>query len=204
MRLDFEANVDAFLYLIPFLAIDINASDIKALYRRSQALESLGKLDQAFKDVQRCATIEPRNKNFQETLRRLGAKIQEKLHVQFSTDARVQNMFEILLDGNSEKEKREKAANNLIVLGREEAGAERIFQNNGVKLLLQLIETKNAEMILAAVRTLSGMCTGHKARVSRVAQKSCLRLSLYPGDSKEPASRDFRMAIFTSISISSY
>ncbi|XP_006119674.2 protein unc-45 homolog B [Pelodiscus sinensis] len=149
-------------------AIDISASDIKALYRRSQALESLGKLDQAFKDVQRCATIEPSNKNFQEALRRLGAKIQEKLRVQFSTDARVQNMFEILLDGSSERETREKAANNLIVLGWEEAGAERIFQNNGVNLLLQLIETKNAEMILAAIRTLSGMCTGHRARATAI------------------------------------
>ncbi|NXY51072.1 UN45B protein, partial [Ceuthmochares aereus] len=155
-------------------AIDINSSDIKALYRRSQALEKLGKLDQAFKDAQKCATIEPRNKNFQETLRRLGANIQEKvkargaLRIQFSTDSRVQKMFEILLDENSEKEKREKAANNLIVLGREEAGAERIFQNNGVSLLLQLIETKNAELILAAVRTLSGMCTGHKARATAI------------------------------------
>ncbi|XP_071621340.1 protein unc-45 homolog B [Heliangelus exortis] len=149
-------------------AIDINASDIKALYRRSQALEKLGKLDQAFKDAQKCATIEPRNKNFQETLRRLGANIQDKLRIQFSTDSRVQKMFEILLDENSEKEKREKAANNLIVLGREEAGAERIFQNNGVSLLLQLIETKNPDMILAAVRTLSGMCTGHKARATAI------------------------------------
>uniref|UniRef100_A0A8C5T051 Unc-45 myosin chaperone B n=1 Tax=Malurus cyaneus samueli TaxID=2593467 RepID=A0A8C5T051_9PASS len=149
-------------------AIDINASDIKALYRRSQALEKLGKLDQAFKDAQKCATLEPRNKNFQETLRRLGANIQEKLRIQFSTDSRVQKMFEILLDENSDKEKREKAANNLIVLGREEAGAERIFQNNGVNLLLQLIETKNPELILAAVRTLSGMCTGHKARATAI------------------------------------
>ncbi|NXY25101.1 UN45B protein, partial [Atrichornis clamosus] len=155
-------------------AIDTNASDIKALYRRSQALEKLGKLDQAFKDAQKCATLEPRNKNFQETLRRLGANIQEKvnargaLRIQFSTDSRVQKMFEILLDENSDKEKREKAANNLIVLGREEAGAERIFQNNGVNLLLQLIETKNPELILAAVRTLSGMCTGHKARATAI------------------------------------
>ncbi|XP_048822833.1 protein unc-45 homolog B isoform X2 [Lagopus muta] len=149
-------------------AIDINSSDIKALYRRSQALEKLGKLDQAFKDAQKCATMEPRNKNFQETLRRLGADIQEKLRIQFSTDMRVQKMFEILLDENSEKERRERAANNLIVLGREEAGAERIFQNNGVSLLLQLIETKNAELVLAAVRTLSGMCTGHKARATAI------------------------------------
>ncbi|NXP73124.1 UN45B protein, partial [Ramphastos sulfuratus] len=152
-------------------AIDINSSDIKALYRRSQALEKLGKLDQAFKDAQKCATIEPRNKNFQETLRRLGANIQEKVNAGGAAPgswARVQKMFEILLDENSEKEKREKAANNLIVLGREEAGAERIFQNNGVSLLLQLIETKNPELILAAVRTLSGMCTGHKARATAI------------------------------------
>ncbi|XP_057572983.1 protein unc-45 homolog B isoform X2 [Hippopotamus amphibius kiboko] len=149
-------------------AIDINSSDIKALYRRCQALEHLGKLDQAFKDVQRCATLEPRNQNFQETLRRLNTSIQEKLRVQFSTDSRVQKMFEILLDGNSEADKLEKAANNLIVLGREEAGAERIFQNNGVALLLQLLDTKRPELMLAAVRTLSGMCSGHRARATAI------------------------------------
>ncbi|KAM5215832.1 protein unc-45 homolog B isoform 4-T4 [Hipposideros larvatus] len=149
-------------------AIDINSSDIKALYRRCQALEHLGKLDQAFKDVQRCATLEPRNQNFQETLRRLNTSIQEKLRVQFSTDSRVQTMFEILLDENSEADRLEKAANNLIVLGREEAGAERIFQNNGVALLLQLMETKRPELVLAAVRTLSGMCSGHRARATAI------------------------------------
>ncbi|XP_074045017.1 protein unc-45 homolog B [Macrotis lagotis] len=149
-------------------AIDINASDVKALFRRCQALEQLGKLDQAFKDVQRCATLEPKNRNFQETLRRLNASIHEKLHVQFSTDSRVQKMFEILLDENSETEKREKAANNLIVLGREEAGAEKIFQNNGVALLLQLLETKKPELVLAAIRTLSGMCGGHQARAMAI------------------------------------
>nr|XP_012300998.1 protein unc-45 homolog B isoform X5 [Aotus nancymaae] len=151
-------------------AIDINSSDIKALYRRCQALEHLGKLDQAFKDVQRCATLEPRNQNFQETLRRLNTSIQEKLRVQFSTDSRVQKMFEILLDENSEADKREKAANNLIVLGREEAGAEKIFQNNGVALLLQLLDTKKPELVLAAVRTLSGMCSGHRARATVILQ----------------------------------
>nr|XP_012644406.1 protein unc-45 homolog B [Microcebus murinus] len=149
-------------------AIDINSSDIKALYRRCQALEHLGKLDQAFKDVQRCATLEPRNQNFQETLRRLNTSIQEKLRVQFSTDSRVQKMFEILLDENSDADKREKAANNLIVLGREESGAEKIFQGNGVALLLQLLDTNRLELMLAAVRTLSGMCSGHRARATAI------------------------------------
>eukprot|EP00064_Thunnus_orientalis_P018670 superscaffoldBa00004372_g18773 len=149
-------------------AIDVDAADIKALYRRCQALEKLGKLDMAFKDVQRCATIEPKNKTFLETLRRLGAEIQAKLKTTFSTDSRVQNMFDILLDEEMEKDKREKAANNLIVLSREDAGADRIFQNNGVPLLLNMIETGKPEMILAAIRTLSGMCTGHKARAMAI------------------------------------
>ncbi|XP_029295679.1 protein unc-45 homolog B-like isoform X1 [Cottoperca gobio] len=151
-------------------AIDVDAADIKALYRRCQALEKLGKLDLAFKDVQRCATLEPKNMTFLETLRRLGADIQAKLKTSFSTDSRVQTMFEILLDEEMEKDKREKAANNLIVLSREDAGAERIFQNNGVPLLLNMIETGKQEMILAAVRTLSGICTGHKARAMAIIQ----------------------------------
>uniref|UniRef100_A0A8B9KMN6 Protein unc-45 homolog B n=1 Tax=Astyanax mexicanus TaxID=7994 RepID=A0A8B9KMN6_ASTMX len=152
-------------------AIDVDAADIKALYRRCQALEKLGKLDMAFKDVQRCATLEPKNKTFLETLRRLGAEIQQK--TSFSTDSRVQNMFDILFSEEEDKEKKEKAANNLIVLAREDAGAERIFQNNGVALLMQLIETGKAEMILAAIRTLSGMCTGHRARVSNIRRGLC-------------------------------
>ncbi|KAG7278313.1 hypothetical protein CRUP_029918 [Coryphaenoides rupestris] len=116
------------------------SKDIKALFRRCQALEKLGKLDMAFKDVQRCATLEPKNKTFLETLRRLGAEIQSK------------------------------AANNLIVLAREDAGAERIFENNGVPLLINMIESGKPEMILASIRTLSGMCTGHKARTMAIIQ----------------------------------
>ncbi|CAL8248899.1 unnamed protein product [Merluccius merluccius] len=151
-------------------AIDVDAADIKALFRRCQALEKLGKLDMAFKDVQRCATLEPKNKTFLETLRRLGAEIQAKLKTTFSTDSRVQNMFDILMDEEMEKDKREKAANNLIVLAREDAGAERIFQNNGVPLLMNMIESGKAEMVLASIRTLSGMCTGHKARTMAIIQ----------------------------------
>uniref|UniRef100_UPI00398EB523 protein unc-45 homolog B isoform X2 n=1 Tax=Pristiophorus japonicus TaxID=55135 RepID=UPI00398EB523 len=149
-------------------AIDIDASDIKALFRRSQALEKLGKLDQAFKDVQRCVTMEPNNKTFQEILRRLNSDIQDKLKIQFSTDSRVERMFEVLLDESDDKERKEKAANNLIVLAREDAGAERIFRNNGLNLLMQLIDTKNPEMMLAAIRTISGMCSRHKSRALAV------------------------------------
>lgn len=58
------------------------------------------------------------------------------------------------------------AAQNLIVLAREEPGAEKIFQSDGVRLLLQLLDTGRLDMILAAVRTLAGLCQGHRSRVS--------------------------------------
>uniref|UniRef100_A0A8C1NHH6 Protein unc-45 homolog B n=1 Tax=Cyprinus carpio TaxID=7962 RepID=A0A8C1NHH6_CYPCA len=132
-------------------AIDVDAADIKALYRRCQALEKLGKLDMAFKDVQRCATLEPKNKTFLETLRRLGADIQQKVMIIFV------KMFEQLV--NCYKTEQHVCW---------DAGAERIFQNNGVPLLVQLIDTGKPEMILAAIRTLSGMCTGHRARATAI------------------------------------
>lgn len=60
-------------------AIDKDGGDVKALYRRSQALEKLGRLDQAVLDLQRCVRLEPKNKVFQEALRGIGGQIQEKV-----------------------------------------------------------------------------------------------------------------------------
>lgn len=67
------------------------------------------------------------------------------------------------------------AAQNLIVLAREEAGAEKIFQSDGVRLLTQLLDTVKADLMLAALRTLVGLCSGHRSRVGpAVAQLSCV------------------------------
>lgn len=67
------------------------------------------------------------------------------------------------------------AAQNLIVLAREEAGAEKIFQSDGVRLLTQLLDTAKADLMLAALRTLVGLCSGHRSRVGpAVARLSCV------------------------------
>ncbi|XP_016007018.2 protein unc-45 homolog A isoform X1 [Rousettus aegyptiacus] len=146
-------------------AIEKDGGDVKALYRRSQALEKLGRLDQAVLDLQRCVSLEPKNKVFQEALRSIGGQIQEKVRYMSSTDAKVEQMFQILLDPQEKgTEKKQKASQNLVVLAREDAGAEKIFRNNGVQLLQRLLDTGEADLMLAALRTLVGICSEHQSR----------------------------------------
>uniref|UniRef100_A0A9J7XCX0 Unc-45 myosin chaperone A n=1 Tax=Cyprinus carpio carpio TaxID=630221 RepID=A0A9J7XCX0_CYPCA len=133
-------------------ALDVDQGDVKARFRRAQALQKLGRLDQAFTDAQKCAQLEPKNKAFQDLLRQLGAQIQQK--VGYECSAAVSD--------------RQKAAQNLVVLSREDAGAEQIFRNDGVKLLQNLLDSQQEDLILSALRTLVGLCTGHQSRVSDV------------------------------------
>ena len=60
-------------------AIEADGRDVKALFRRSQALQKLGRLDQAVSDLQRCVSLEPKNKAFQEALRALGSSMHERV-----------------------------------------------------------------------------------------------------------------------------
>lgn len=58
------------------------------------------------------------------------------------------------------------AANNLIVLAREPAGAERIFGENGVVHMKKLMLLEDTELVVAALRVISCLCSGHRSRVS--------------------------------------
>lgn len=73
------------------------------------------------------------------------------------------------------------AAQNLIVLAREEPGAEKIFQSDGVRLLQQLLEAGEADTMLAALRTLVGLCSGHRSRVGPCATPRSPIPSAVPG-----------------------
>lgn len=152
-------------------ALDADPGDVKALFRRAQALQKLGRLDQAFMDAKRCAQLEPKNNAFQDLLRKLGAQIQQKSVQLNSTDVRVQQMFSLLIDPTAQASDRQKAAQNLVVLSREEAGAEQIFRNDGVKLIQRLLESKQEEVVLSALRTLVGLCTAHQSRTMAIVNE---------------------------------
>uniref|UniRef100_A0A665VEQ6 UNC-45/Cro1/She4 central domain-containing protein n=1 Tax=Echeneis naucrates TaxID=173247 RepID=A0A665VEQ6_ECHNA len=161
-------------------ALDTDPGDVKARFRRAQSFQKLGRLDQAFLDAQRCAQLEPKNKLFQDLLRQLGAQIHQKVMSGHlfktgptqlnSTDARVQQMFSLLLDASKSINKFQ-AAQNLVVLSREEAGAEQIFRNDGVKLIQRLLLSKQVEVVLSALRTLVGLCTGHQSRTMAIVNE---------------------------------
>ncbi|NXE71238.1 UN45A protein, partial [Calcarius ornatus] len=171
-------------------AIAADGRDVKALFRRSQALQQLGRTDQAISDLQRCLSLEPRNKAFQEALRALGSSMHEKMKAMSCTDSKVEQMFQILLDlEEKDAEKKQKAAQNLIVLAREEAGAEKIFQSDGVRLLMQLLDTAKADLMLAALRTLVGLCSGHRSRTTAIlAELGAPRLAAVLGVEHEQVS----------------
>ncbi|XP_077372055.1 protein unc-45 homolog A [Festucalex cinctus] len=152
-------------------SLDTDPSDVKARFRRAQAFQKLGRLDQAFVDAQRCAQLEPKNKAFQDLLRQLAAQIQQKLLQSNSTDARVQQMFSLLVDASVNDSDRQKAAQNLVVLSREDAGAEQIFRNDGVRLIDQLLHSKQEEVVLSALRTLVGLCTEHQSRTMAIVNE---------------------------------
>ncbi|CAB1313662.1 unnamed protein product [Coregonus sp. 'balchen'] len=152
-------------------ALDADPGDVKARFRRAQAMQKLGRLNEAFLDAQRCAQIEPTNNTFKELLRLLGAQIQKKSVQMSSTDARVQQMFSLLLDPSAQPSDRQKAAQNLVVLSREDAGAEQIFRNDGVKLIQRLLGSNQEEVVLSALRTLVGLCTGHQSRTMAIVNE---------------------------------
>lgn len=60
-----------------------------------------------------------------------------------------------------------------MVLAREDAGAEKIFRSNGVQLLQRLLDTGEADLMLAALRTLVGICSEHQSRVGKAEGRGC-------------------------------
>ena len=60
-----------------------------------------------------------------------------------------------------------KAANNLIVLARDPAGAAKIYASNGVSHLIHLLEIeKDKELQLTAIRVMDCLVNDHHDRVS--------------------------------------
>ena len=145
-------------------ALGYNSNDSKALFRKVQALELKGDLGGAYTNAKRLFTMDKGNKAIQQMVMRLRDRV-ELTHIeQRSTENRVTKMFDIAFDTKlTDKDKKKTALNNIIYLSRDDAGAERIFQEGGLEALKELI-SQDDEFALPAVRALDGVLGEHKAR----------------------------------------
>ncbi|CAG2213903.1 UNC45 [Mytilus edulis] len=152
-------------------SLEIVPDDPKALYRRCQAYEKLNKAEEAYKDAAALMKSDPKNTAVQPILKRLNPIIQEKVKEQSSTSSKVAQMFNFTFDPNCEKEKRLNAANNLVVLAKEEAGAKFISEQNGVAKLKQLLEERDPDIIQASLRTLACLSQGSKESNKQILEQ---------------------------------
>lgn len=140
-------------------ALQIIPEDPKALFRRSQAYEYLGKFEEAYRDAKTIFTVEPTNKAIQPVLSRLHAIVEERARKNAQTSNKIDQMFKLVFDLSEEKEKREKAMTNLLVLSKENSAAETMYKNGVVQKIQQLLKVeKNQDIYLNAVRVIGQLC----------------------------------------------
>nr|KAF7427020.1 hypothetical protein H0235_006714 [Vespula pensylvanica] len=149
-------------------ALKICPKDPKALFRRCQALEALERFEEAYRDARYIISVDPSNKAIQPIIARLHEIVQDRYKQNSRVSAKVSQMIDISFDLQHDKEKRETAINNLLVLSRERAGAEIMFNEGVVSKITKLLKLeKNEEIIIAGIRIIAELC---KENISRTEQ----------------------------------
>lgn len=140
-------------------SLELQPNDQKALFRRVQAFESMERFEEAYKDARTIWNHDPAFKAIQPYLERLHKIVQDRVTINAQTSTKVKKMFEIAFDVGAEKSKRESAMSNLVVLAREKAGAETMFQENIAQRIGKLFKVeKNDEILISAIRVIDDIC----------------------------------------------
>lgn len=152
-------------------SLRIVPEDPKALFRRSQALENLERYEEAYRDAKTIFTVDPMNKAIQPVLSRLYTIVQERARQNAQTGNKVEQMFKLAFTLTEDKEKREKAMGNLLVLAKENAGADIMIKNGVVHKIQQLLKVeKNPEIYVNAIRVISQLCKRNIERTKLIIQ----------------------------------
>lgn len=140
-------------------SLEITPSDPKALFRRSQALENLERYEEAYRDARQILNDDPNNKTIQPTLERLHKIVQDRVRQHAQTHTKIEHMTKIAMELTESKEKRESAMNNLLVLARENAGADHMLKTGVVQQIKKLLKVeKDKEIYVAGVRVIGELC----------------------------------------------
>ncbi|KAI5722706.1 hypothetical protein M8J76_012346 [Diaphorina citri] len=140
-------------------SLEIVPDDPKALFRRCQAYEAIGKFEEAYTDAKHIHRVEPTNKAIQPVLSRLFAIVTKRMQENEQLQNKVHNMFKYVFDTSAPMDKRVTAVNNLVVLAREMSGAEMLLKSGVAKQINTLLKCEtNEEIYLGCVRTVGELC----------------------------------------------
>ncbi|XP_063230294.1 protein unc-45 homolog A [Bacillus rossius redtenbacheri] len=153
-------------------ALELAPGDPKALYRRCQALEALGRPEEAYRDAKQVLAADPANRSVQPLLQRLFRAVEARAAESAQTGNKVARMFRHVFGPGEDPDKRRTAANNLVVLAREKAGAELMYREGVVGQAGRLVRTEQDQVVyLACVRVVGELCRGHLERTRGVLQE---------------------------------
>ncbi|RZF48427.1 hypothetical protein LSTR_LSTR011380 [Laodelphax striatellus] len=152
-------------------SLEITPNDPKALFRRCQALDSLNRHEEAYRDARHLNVIDPNNKAVQPILSRLHEIVQENQKKNAQVENKVSQMFRYAFNIEEAKDKRQTAMNNLLVLAKEKSGAFALQEAGIYHKIGSLLKVEtNDEIFIAAIRTIGELCKG-----SADMAKNCLR-----------------------------
>jgi tetratricopeptide (TPR) repeat protein len=152
-------------------SLAIVPNDPKALYRRCQALECLERYEEAYRGATQIFKDDPNNKMIQPVLERLHRIVQERSRQSAQTSTKIESMTKIAFDLTADKEKRETAMNNLLVLARENAGSSMMINSPIVQQIRKLLKVeKNRELYITGVRIIGELCK-HDVDKTRAGMK---------------------------------
>lgn len=168
-------------------ALEVAPNDPKALFRRCQAYEALEKIDCAYADAKEVHNLDPKNKAIEPVLVRLHKAVQAKMNELAKTSNKVKNMIDMVFNLETESDKREKAADNLIVLGRERDGADLLFKAGIIPRIVKLLKVEKDQKIrLSCIRVFGELGKKDMDRAKVVLKEAGVPFFLDALNTKDP------------------
>lgn len=167
-------------------SLEITPNDPKGLFRRCQALEGLKRYEEAYRDATQIFKDDPTNKAIQPVLERLHKIVQERMVEQAKTSNKIESMTKLAFDLTADREKREAAINNLLVLSRENAGSDLMVKLPIVQEIKRLLKVeKNQEIYVTGVRIIGELCKHNIDKAKKVLNEVGIPWFLEILDSKD-------------------
>lgn len=152
-------------------ALTLSPQDTKALFRRCQGYEGVNEIEKAYSDATKLLKMDPKNTAVQKMMQRISPLMQQTVQNQTSTDGKVKQMFSLAFEDNPDitRDKKLGATNNIMVLAREDAGAEKIVRENGIYFLNKMTQVKDdVELKQSAIRALSNLADNSRKRTESI------------------------------------